>query len=104
MWGGGQITRLTGLLASKGLSIQERQRVIQALASTRNLPGTGLEVQKALRHSRLRVLFVATIQLLFDFRNAFAIMQFFSFLLVQIPSSLSDQLSSVVESPSPLHQ
>ena len=100
----GQITRLTGLLASKGLSIQERQRVIQALASTRNLPGTGLEVQKALRHSRLRVLFVATIQLLLDYRNAFAIMVFFSFLLGQIASSLAEQVSSVVESSSNLQQ
>jgi hypothetical protein len=100
----GQITRLTGLLASKGLSIQERQRVIQALASTRNLPGTGLEVKKALRHSRLRVLFVATIQLLLDYRNAFAIIVFFSFLLGQIASSLADQVSSVVESSSNLQQ
>src|SRR6266496_2788372 len=100
----GQITRLTGLLASKGMSIQERQRVIQALASTRNLPGTGLEVQKALRHSRLRVLFVATIQLLFDYRNALAIIVFFSFLLGQIASSLADKVSSVVESSSNLQQ
>ena len=99
-----QITRLTGLLASKGMSIQERQRVIQALASTRNLPGTGLEVQKALRHSRLRVLFVATIQLLFDYRNALAIIVFFSFLLGQIASSLADKVSSVVESSSNLQQ
>src|SRR6266536_2179938 len=99
-----QITRLTGLLASKGMSIQERQRVIQTLASTRNLPGTGLEVQKALRHSRLRVLFVATIQLLLDYRNAFAIIVFFSFLLGQIAFSLADQVSSVVESSSNLQQ
>ena len=100
----GQISRLTELLASKGLSIQERQRVIQALASTRNQPGTGLEVQKALRHSRLRVLFVATIQLLLDYRNTLAIIVFFSFLLGQIASSLADQVSNVVESGSSLKQ
>ncbi len=98
----GQITCLTGLLASKGLSIQERQRVIQALASTRNLPGTGLEVKKALRHSRLRVLFVATIRLLLDYRNTFAIIMFFSFLLGQIAFSLAVQISNVVESSSNL--
>src|SRR6266536_3279619 len=100
----GQISSLTGLLASKGLSIQERRRVIQALASTRNLPGIGLEVQKALRHSRLRVLFVATVQLLLDYRNAFAIMAFFSFLLGQIASSLAVQVSNVIESSSNVQQ
>ncbi len=80
----GHSSELVQLLAPKKLGKQNKQRLTKALASVRNVPKVGYEVEKALRYSKRRILFSAMLELLYTYRNHFAIIMFFSYVIGQI--------------------
>jgi WD40 repeat protein len=80
----GHASELAQLLAPKKLTKQKKQRLTKSLASVRNVPKVGYELEKVLRYSKRRILFAAMLELIYSYRNQFAIILFFSYIIGQI--------------------
>jgi WD40 repeat protein len=80
----GHASELAQLLAPKKLTKQKKQRLTKSLASVRNVPKVGYELEKVLRYSKRRILFSAMLELIYAYRNQFAIIMFFSYVIGQI--------------------
>jgi WD40 repeat protein/transcriptional regulator with XRE-family HTH domain/ABC-type dipeptide/oligopeptide/nickel transport system ATPase component len=80
----GHTSELAQLLAPNKLTKQKKQRLTKALASVRNVPKIGYEVEKALHYSKRRILFSAMLELIYTYRNHFAIIMFFSYVIGQM--------------------
>ena len=85
----GQIAALTTLLGER-LSPAARERLVDALAHTRNLPGIGQRVAQNLRAGRLQVRLAAAAQLVWERRGEFALVLF----LVYLGATLSAVIAS----------
>ena len=65
----GDIAKLAKLLKASELSKQAKDRLIEVLASTRNVPEIGSRVPKALKSHNRRVFIAAAIDLIVGYRN-----------------------------------
>jgi hypothetical protein len=87
----GQIAGLTALLG-EALAPAARERLVDALAHTRNLVGIGQRVAQHLQAGRLRVRLVAAAQLIWEHRGEFALVLFLCYLAATLAAVLTSAL------------
>jgi WD40 repeat protein len=88
----GHIDDLADLIESPSLNKKERRRLIQVLAYVRNIPETGKELEKTLKHSKKRVLLASTLEIISRFQNQFAIILSFSIIFSLLAFIIFTQL------------
>ena len=91
----GQIAALTTLLGAR-LSPTARERLVDALAHTRNLPGIGQRVAQNLRAGRLQVRLAAAAQLVWTYRGEFALVLLLTYLGATLAGIVSRPLWSLM--------